>query len=217
MDYKESLNLPQTDFPMKANLSKREPEILAKWEEMRLYDLLREQSKDRPLYILHDGPPYANGHIHLGTALNKILKDMIVKSRQMSGFNAVYVPGLGLPRSSYRTPGGSRTGRAQIVHDAGGNPPALPAVCGTLHRHSEEMNSSVWGFWESGTIPTSPCPTITRRPLPGSWGVFSSNGSVIRSKKPIYWCASCRTALAEAEVEYHNHVFAIHLCQISPG
>ncbi len=100
MDYKESLNLPQTDFPMKANLAKREPEILAKWEEMRLYDLLREHSKDRPLYILHDGPPYANGHIHLGTALNKILKDMIVKSRQMSGFNAVYVPGWdchGLP------------------------------------------------------------------------------------------------------------------------
>lgn len=100
MDYKESLNLPQTDFPMKANLSRREPEILARWEGMGLYHLLREQGKGRPRYILHDGPPYANGNIHLGTALNKILKDMIVKSRQMSGFDAVYVPGWdchGLP------------------------------------------------------------------------------------------------------------------------
>jgi len=88
MDYKSTLNLPQTAFPMKANLSQREPEILARWEAMKLYDRLRAAGHGRPLYILHDGPPYANGHIHLGTALNKILKDMIVKSRQMSGFDA---------------------------------------------------------------------------------------------------------------------------------
>ena len=79
MDYKATLNLPKTDFPMKANLPRREPEILAKWEEMKLYDLLREHSKDRSPYILHDGPPYANGHIHIGHALNKILKDLVVK------------------------------------------------------------------------------------------------------------------------------------------
>ena len=100
MDYKDTLNLPQTDFPMKANLSVREPELLKRWDEMGLYQQLREKSKGRPRYILHDGPPYANGHIHLGTALNKILKDMIIKSRQMSGMDAVYVPGWdchGLP------------------------------------------------------------------------------------------------------------------------
>ena len=100
MDYKDTLNLPQTDFPMKANLAVREPELLKKWDEMGLYKRLREKAKGRPHYILHDGPPYANGHIHLGTALNKILKDMIVKSRQMSGMDAAYVPGWdchGLP------------------------------------------------------------------------------------------------------------------------
>ncbi|MGP0045795.1 MAG: class I tRNA ligase family protein, partial [Syntrophobacteraceae bacterium] len=100
MDYKETLNLPQTDFPMKANLAVREPELLKRWDEMGLYQQLREKSNGRPKYILHDGPPYANGHIHLGTALNKILKDMIIKSRQMSGMDGVYVPGWdchGLP------------------------------------------------------------------------------------------------------------------------
>ena len=100
MDYRKTLNLPKTEFPMKANLPKREPELLARWEEMDLYNLLREASADRTKYILHDGPPYANGHIHLGTALNKILKDIIVKSKQMGGFDAVYVPGWdchGLP------------------------------------------------------------------------------------------------------------------------
>jgi isoleucyl-tRNA synthetase len=92
MDYKSTLNLPQTAFPMKANLPQREPEILAKWEQMRIYEQLREKSRELPKYILHDGPPYANGHIHLGTALNKILKDMIVKSRQMSGFAPCMCP-----------------------------------------------------------------------------------------------------------------------------
>src|SRR5512147_955609 len=100
MDYKSTLNLPQTAFPMKANLPQREPEMLAKWEQMRIYEQLREKSQELPKYILHDGPPYANGHIHLGTALNKILKDMIIKSRQLAGFDAPYVPGWdchGLP------------------------------------------------------------------------------------------------------------------------
>jgi isoleucyl-tRNA synthetase len=100
MDYKDTLNLPKTSFPMKANLPKLEPEILKKWEEGKIYQKLRQIAKDRPKYILHDGPPYANGHIHIGTALNKILKDLIVKSRNMAGFNGEYVPGWdchGLP------------------------------------------------------------------------------------------------------------------------
>ena len=100
MDYKATLNLPKTKFPMKASLSKREPEQLKIWDEHRLYEKIRQASKGRELFILHDGPPYANGHIHIGTALNKILKDFIVRSRQMAGFDAVYVPGWdchGLP------------------------------------------------------------------------------------------------------------------------
>ena len=100
MDYKKTLNLPNTKFPMKASLAKREPEQLKMWEEKGLYNEIRGASKGRELFILHDGPPYANGHIHIGTALNKILKDIIVRSRQMSGLDAVYVPGWdchGLP------------------------------------------------------------------------------------------------------------------------
>jgi isoleucyl-tRNA synthetase len=100
MDYKKTLNLPVTDFPMKANLAQREPEQLQTWEASQLYQTLRQASKGRPRFILHDGPPYANGHIHIGTALNKILKDFIIRSRQMAGFDAAYVPGWdchGLP------------------------------------------------------------------------------------------------------------------------
>ncbi|MGD8800032.1 MAG: class I tRNA ligase family protein, partial [Desulfobacterales bacterium] len=100
MDYKKTLNLPKTPFPMKANLSKREPEQLCKWDEINLYQQVRNSSKGRELFILHDGPPYANGNIHIGTALNKILKDIIVRSKQMAGYDAVYVPGWdchGLP------------------------------------------------------------------------------------------------------------------------
>ena len=100
MDYKKTLNLPKTDFPMKANLVKNEPEIIKKWDRENLYQMVRQSSKGRKRYMLHDGPPYANGHIHMGTAFNKILKDIIVKSKQMAGFDAPYVPGWdchGLP------------------------------------------------------------------------------------------------------------------------
>jgi isoleucyl-tRNA synthetase len=103
MDYKDTLNLPKTDFPMKADLVKREPEMIEKWEREKLYDMIRRSSKGRKRYMLHDGPPYANGHIHMGTAFNKILKDLIVKSKQMAGFDAPYVPGWdchGFPSST---------------------------------------------------------------------------------------------------------------------
>src|SRR2546427_8343960 len=100
MDYKATLNLPKTDFPMKANLAQAEPRMLAWWDRIGIYKQLRRAAADRPLWILHDGPPYANGHIHMGTALNKILKDFVVKSRSMLGANAVFIPGWdchGLP------------------------------------------------------------------------------------------------------------------------
>ncbi|MDY7038302.1 MAG: class I tRNA ligase family protein, partial [Thermodesulfobacteriota bacterium] len=100
MDYKETLNLPKTDFPMKANLVKKELEMIEIWDRENIYNIIRQSSKGRKRYMLHDGPPYANGNIHMGTAFNKVLKDIIIKSRQMSGFDAPYVPGWdchGLP------------------------------------------------------------------------------------------------------------------------
>jgi len=110
MDYKKTLNLPTTKFPMKASLARREPAQLSLWDENRLYEKIRQVSKGRKKFILHDGPPYANGHIHIGTALNKILKDIIVRSRQMAGYDAVYVPGWdchGLP-VEHNVPGGDQ-------------------------------------------------------------------------------------------------------------
>ena len=204
MDYKDTLNLPQTAFPMKASLSRKEPEILKKWEETGLYEQLRAQSANRPLYILHDGPPYANGHIHLGTALNKILKDMIVKSRQMSGFNAVYVPGWdchGLPIEH------------QVDKELGERKRSMTQV--EVRRHcrryaerfidiqrNEFKRLGVLGEWENPYLTMS---YDYEASIARELGRFFETGSVVRSKKPIYWCASCRTALAEAEVEYHDH------------
>jgi isoleucyl-tRNA synthetase len=204
MDYKSTLNLPQTAFPMKANLSKREPEVLARWDEMRLYDRIREQSKGRRRYILHDGPPYANGHIHLGTALNKILKDMIVKARQMSGYDAIYVPGWdchGLPIEH------------QVDKELGERKQSMTKVeirreCRRYAQRfidiqrAEFKRLGVQGEWDNPYLTMSyDYEAVIAREL----GRFFEKGSVVRSKKPIYWCSSCRTALAEAEVEYHNH------------
>ncbi|SFM45450.1 isoleucine--tRNA ligase [Thermodesulforhabdus norvegica] len=204
MDYKETLNLPRTEFPMKANLARREPDFLRYWDEIDLYGRLRESSKDRPLYILHDGPPYANGHIHLGTALNKILKDMIVKSRQMAGFNAVYVPGWdchGLPIEH------------QVDKELGDRkknmtPVEVRQYC---RRYAEKFidiqreefkRLGVIGDWKNPYLTMSYDYEAT---IARELGKFFENGSVIRSKKPIYWCPHCRTALAEAEVEYEDH------------
>jgi isoleucyl-tRNA synthetase len=205
LNYKDTLNLPKTAFPMKANLAKREPEILAAWEAMGLYGELRTRSKGRPRYILHDGPPYANGHIHLGTALNKILKDMIVKNRQMSGFDAVYVPGWdchGLPIEH------------QVDKELGERKKDMTQV--EIRRHcrryaerfidiqrEEFKRLGVLGEWENPYLTMSYDYEAT---IARELGRFFELGSVVRSKKPIYWCADCRTALAEAEVEYRDHL-----------
>lgn len=204
MDYKNTLNLPRTDFPMRANLSAREPEILKRWEETGLYERLREMSKGRPPYVLHDGPPYANGHIHLGTALNKILKDMIIKSRQMSGMDAAYVPGWdchGLPIE------------LQVDKELGKKKATMTKTeirrqCRKYAerfidiQRSEFKRLGVLGEWNDPYLTMSYGYEAT---IARELGRFFRNGGVIRSKKPIYWCASCMTALAEAEVEYHDH------------
>ena len=204
MDYKQTLNLPKTAFPMKANLVKREPEILKKWEEERIYEHIREISQGRKPYMLHDGPPYANGHIHMGTAFNKILKDIIIKSRQMAGFNAPYVPGWdchGLPIEH------------QVDQELGPKKAdmSLAQIRSYCRRYAEKYldiqraefkRLGVLGEWDNPYL-TMNYPyeaTIVRE-----FGKFALNGSLVRSKKPIYWCISCQTALAEAEVEYENH------------
>lgn len=204
MDYKDTLNLPRTSFPMKANLPQREPEILKKWEEEKIYQRIRNISKDRPKYILHDGPPYANGHIHIGTALNKILKDLIVKSKNMSGFNAEYVPGwdchglpiehevdknLGAKKASYSISEKRRLCREFATQ--------------YLNIQREEFKRlGVLGEWDNPYLTMSYDYEAT---IAREFGKFVTNGSVYRGKKPVYWCATCETALAEAEVEYEDH------------
>ncbi|HDG96601.1 MAG TPA: isoleucine--tRNA ligase, partial [Desulfobacterales bacterium] len=204
MDYKQTLNLPKTQFPMKANLVKKEPEILKRWEEIKLYHKIREVTKGRDKYMLHDGPPYANGHIHMGTAFNKILKDIIIKSKQMAGFDSPYVPGWdchGLPieHKVDKELGAKRAEMSQVE---------IRQYC---RRYAEKYidiqreefkRLGVLGEWERPYL-TMNYPyeaTIIRE-----FGKFALNGSLVRSKKPIYWCIYCKTALAEAEVEYGDH------------
>jgi isoleucyl-tRNA synthetase len=204
MNYKETLNLPRTDFPMKADLPRREPLFLKRWAEMDLYGRIRAQSQGRPKFVLHDGPPYANGHIHLGHALNKILKDIIVKSRQMTGYDSPYVPGWdchGLP----------------IEHQVGKELKAEGGSLSTVEvrqrcrayaekfidiQRDEFKRLGVLGHWDH--------PYLTMRnayvaEILEEYGQFYFSGAIHRSKKPIHWCSTCRTALAEAEVEYEEH------------
>ena len=204
MDYKQTLNLPKTEFPMKANLVKKEPEILERWENLDLYKLIRSSSEGRKRYMLHDGPPYANGHIHMGTAFNKILKDIINKSRQMAGFDTPYVPGWdchGLPiEHRVDTELGKRKLEMSQVE--------IRRYCREYAKkyidiqRNEFKRLGVFGEWEDPYL-TMNFPyeaTIVRE-----FGKFALSGSLVRSKKPIYWCISCKTALAEAEVEYEEH------------
>ena len=155
MNYKETLNLPHTDFPMKADLPRREPLFLKRWAEMDLYGRIRAQSQGRPKFVLHDGPPYANGHIHLGHALNKILKDIIVKSRQMTGFDSPYVPGWdchGLPIEHQVGKELKAKGGSCPRWRCGSSAAPMPKSSST----SSGPNSNAWGCWATGTTPTSP-------------------------------------------------------------
>ena len=203
MDYKNTLNLPATTFPMKANLAQREPDQLRQWDEKRLYDTIRKDSQGRPAFILHDGPPYANGHIHIGTALNKILKDFIVRSRQMAGYDAVYVPGWdchGLPiEHNVEKELGSRKkemNQAEIRRECR----AYANKFIDIQRH-EFKRLGVMGDWQDPYLTMSYPYEAT---IAKECCKFALEGSLFRSKKPIYWCCSCQTALAEAEIEYQD-------------
>ncbi|MFP4668088.1 MAG: isoleucine--tRNA ligase [Desulfobacterales bacterium] len=201
MDYKKTLNLPQTGFPMKASLAAREPEQLKKWENENLYELIRSQSGGRQPFILHDGPPYANGNIHIGTALNKILKDIIVRSRQMAGFNAEYVPGWdchGLPieHNVDKTLGQRKKSMssAEIRQECRKYAEKYIDV-----QRGEFKRLGVMGDWENPYLTMN---YAYEAEIARQCCKFALKGSLYRSRKPIYWCCSCGTALAEAEIEY---------------
>jgi len=203
MDYKETLNLPKTKFPMKASLAKREPEQLKSWGEGMLYQKIRQASKGREPFILHDGPPYANGHIHIGTALNKILKDFIVRSRQMNGFDAVYVPGWdchGLPveHNVEKELGEKKLtmGQAEIRRQCRTYAEKYIGI-----QREEFKRLGVMGEWDNPYLTMNYAYEAT---IARECSKFAMEGSLFRSKKPIYWCCSCKTALAEAEIEYHD-------------
>jgi isoleucyl-tRNA synthetase len=204
-DWKDTLNLPRTTFPMKANLQAAEPEMIAWWDEIDVYGRIRDARAGKPRFVLHDGPPYANGQIHLGTALNKILKDFVVKSRSMAGFDTPYVPGYdchGLPIE------------LKVDRELGPRKRAMPLAdvrraCRAYAERfigvmTEEFRRlAIFGEWRH------PYLTMDFRyqaAIARALGRFVERGVVYKGKKPVHWCIHCRTALAEAEVEYADHV-----------
>lgn len=202
-DYNSTLNLPKTDFPMRGNLPKREPETLEKWEKERLYYKMIEKNKGKKSYILHDGPPYANGEIHLGTALNKTLKDFIVKYKNMSGFCAPYVPGW----DTHGLPIELKAMKAIGVENG-----AIPPVELRKHCHDFAMShvaNQMKQFKRLGTLGDYDYPYLTLRPAYEArqvevFGEMAKKGYMYKGLKPVYWCPDCNTALAEAEIEYSN-------------
>jgi isoleucyl-tRNA synthetase len=204
VDLKSTLNLPRTAFPMKASLPLNEPKQLAEWEEKKLYHRIQQARAGAPTYVLHDGPPYPTGTIHLGTGLNKILKDMVVKSKTMAGFRAPYVPGWdchGLPIET------------QVEKELGGKKGSVPP--GEFRRMCREFASryvdqhrrdfkrlGVLGQWEDPYLTMSPQYEAT---IADAFITFLEKGYVYRGLKPVYWCIVDSTALAEAEVEYEDH------------
>jgi len=201
MDYRQTLNLPQTAFPMKAKLVEKEPLILEKWGEMDAYSKLRELRKGSSKYILHDGPPYSNGHIHLGHALNKIAKDLVLRSRSMMGFDAPYVPGWdnhGMP-IEMNILKEMRKSKGDI------DPLTLRKKCGEYARRfvkiqrDEFIRLGIWGEWDDPYLTMSP---EFESAVLFTFGEMVEQGYIYRGKRPIHWCPRCETALAESEIEY---------------
>jgi isoleucyl-tRNA synthetase len=203
-DYKQTINLPQTGFPMKADLAQREPKMLAEWEANDLYGKIRAASRGRPRFVLHDGPPYANGTIHIGHAVNKILKDIIVKSRSLDGYDAPYIPGWdchGLPIEHAIE---KKHGKPGQKLDAN----AFRAACRAFAQQQVDLQRTdfkrlgVLGDWDK---PYLTMDAAYEAEQIRAFGRIVHNGHLYRGAKPVYWCLDCRSALAEAEVEYEQH------------
>src|SRR5438094_552599 len=203
-EWKDTVNLPRTDFPMKANLPTSEPRMLARWREMDIYGRIRERRNGAPKFVLHDGPPYANGNIHMGTAMNKILKELVVKSRSMAGFDAPYVVGYdchGLPIE------------LQVDRELGPKKRqmAVADFCRACRAYAERFVGTMSEqFQRLGILGTWDAPYLTmnfkyQAAIARAFRRFVEQGLVYKGKKPVHWCIHCRTALAEAEVEYEDH------------
>jgi len=202
-DYKHTLNLPKTDFPMRGNLAQREPEMLKQWQEMDLYNKIRENAKGRKSFILHDGPPYANGDIHIGHAVNKILKDVIIKSRTLDGFDAPYVPGWDCHGLPIELNVEKKVGKAGKKVDASVFRKACREYAGKqVDKQREDFKRlGILGEWDN--------PYLTMNfnfeaDIVRSLGKIAANGHLHKGSKPVHWCTDCGSALAEAEVEYED-------------
>lgn len=202
MDYKDTLLMPKTEFPMRGNLPKREPDIQEKWEQMDIYKVVQERTKGRPFFILHDGPPYANGDIHMGHALNKILKDFIVRYKSMSGFHAPYVPGWdthGLPIEQALTNKGVKRKEMSVAE--------FRKLCEEYaykqidNQRTQFKRLGVRADWENPYITLKPAYEAQQIKV---FGEMAKKGYIYKGLKPVYWSPSSESALAEAEIEYKD-------------
>ena len=203
MDYKQTINLPETDFPMKGDLARREPERVAHWLSNGVYHELRRRAAGRPKFVLVDGPPYANGVIHLGHAINKVLKDIIVKSRTLDGFDSPYVPGWdchGLPIEQQIEKKHGRVGQ-KLDADAFRKACREYAATQIDIQRTDFQRLGVMGDWDDPYI------TMASRfeaEQLRAFAAFIRRGHLVRGFKPVHWCLDCRSSLAEAEVEYEE-------------
>jgi len=204
MNFKKTINLPKTEFPMRANLSKRELDFLKDWEKNNIYEAILEKNKNNKPFILHDGPPYANGKIHIGHALNKILKDFIIKYKSMKGFYSPYVPGWdchGMPieHKVLENIGPEHKNMEKV---------AIRKKCRNYAlKHVEKQKKDfkrlgVFGEWDNPYLTLNP---VYETAIVEMFADLYDKGYIYKGLKPVHWCYSCETALADAEVEYDNH------------
>ena len=198
VDYNSTMNLPKTDFPMRGNLPQKEPEMIKRWQDQKLYHKLMEKNEGLPLYVLHDGPPYANGDIHMGTALNKVLKDIIIKYKNMTGYKAPYIPGWDTHGLPIELKAMKKVGVENINS-------ALRKVCKEFALHYVDVQRKE--FIRLGSIGDYEHPYLTLQPKHEAeqiriFGEMAKKDFIYKGLKPVYWCPECKTALAEAEIEY---------------
>ena len=200
VDYNSTMNLPKTDFPMRGNLPQKEPEMIKRWQDQKLYQKLMEKNEGLPLYVLHDGPPYANGDIHMGTALNKVLKDIIIKYKNMTGYKAPYIPGWDTHGLPIELKAMKKVGVENINSALD-----LRKVCKEFALHYVDVQRNE--FIRLGSIGDYDHPYLTLQPKHEAeqiriFGEMAKKDFIYKGLKPVYWCPECKTALAEAEIEY---------------
>ena len=202
-DYNATVNLPKTDFPMRASLPKREPDMLQAWNDMNLYQKMVDRNEGKPSFILHDGPPFSNGSIHMGTAMNKCIKDFIVRYKNMSGWHAPFTPGW----DNHGMPIESAIIKQQKLNRKAMKTSEFRTECEKFAQHY--VGTQMESFKRIGCLGDWDRPYLTMDPKFEAeelkvFGEMFEKGYIYKGKKPVYWCAECETALAEAEIEYEN-------------